>query len=126
VNNADKNAADANTPSRILRAKDILPPYSQNPPNTDNPDSFNPDFNIPKFDLAEQILSQQRRLSAEKRRSPNQKIGASSHQPDVGLINRSALPSAALSVQQDFIIVRDIVKRDIEKLCKGRRYHQQR
>ncbi len=125
MNNADKNAADANIAPRILRAKDILPPYNQNPPVADNPDSLNPDFNIPKFDLAEQILAQQRRLSAEKRKSPSQKIVTSSLQAGTGLINRSALPSTTLSIQQDFVIVREIVKRDIEKLCRGRRFHQQ-
>jgi hypothetical protein len=121
VNSADRNAADANHNSHILRAKDIIPPYNENPPNTNNPNSSSSDFDIPKFDLAEQILAQQRRLSATKRKSPAQKIDTSVLQSDPRLTYQSARWPAPLSGQQDLIIIKDIVKRDIEKLCRGRR-----
>ena len=129
MNSADRNAADANPDPHILRAKDIIPPYNQNPLNLDNVDNTSSDFDIPKFDLAEQILAQQRKLSAEKRKSPAcgvrsrtaQKIGVSVHQQNPSLAIRSDFPPDVLSVQQDFIIIKDIVKRDIEKICRGNR-----
>lgn len=132
MTSADKNATDANNNPHILRAKDIIPPYNQNSPNADKSESFNPDSGIPKFDLAEQILAQQRKLSATKRKSPacgesrpgretTQKIDTSVPQPEPRLTYRSASPPATPSGQQDLIIVRDIVKRDIEKLCRGHR-----
>ena len=114
------------TPSRrVLRAKDIIPGAAgpagkgEGVSNTD----------IPRFDLAEDIMSEHRRLTAGRRKGPGGPAPV-----DLTPVFR---PSAPLPVvKKPFLsrygfsegfnaagdpVIADIVAKDIERLCRGLR-----
>ena len=91
----------------ILRLHDIVPPYNSQPPKDDSA--------IPKFDLAEEILAEQRKISAVKRKAPGRKIEAISRQQDAESAGIEQ-PPHVLSEQEQ--IVAEIVARDIQALCR--------
>ena len=73
---------------------------------------------IPKFDLAEDIMAEQRKVTAIKRKAPNKKNEFQSQEPEVESTSYTIeQPAPALS-EQDKIIT-EIVARDIERLCQG-------
>ena len=87
---------------------------------------------IPKFDLAEEIMAEQRRITAIRRKGPGQKSEAPSEEGEVELDSTSQedgemggrsigytieQPPPMLSEQEK--IIAEIVARDIEKLCGG-------
>ena len=74
---------------------------------------------IPKFDLVENILAEQRRTAARRRRAPGKGDGESivlAEQADPRLPEPGPSTHELLELQQ---IVAQIVARDIERLCKG-------
>jgi hypothetical protein len=123
----------------VLRARDIIPgapPYgniagqeenlqetAQNassppavpktPVETDQQTS-----EIPKFNLAEEIMSEHRKITAIRRKRPGEKEGAQKQEqeaePGGDTIGQ---PKLALSEQKQ--IIAEIVARDIESLCSG-------
>ena len=118
----DIQADDFKTPRRpdILRAKDIIPGPAGKGDGVSNTD-------IPRFDLAEDIMSEHRRLTTGRRKGPGGSVPA-----DLTPVPR---PSAPLpSVNKPFLsrygfsegfnaagdpVIADIVARDIERLCRG-------
>lgn len=99
---------------RVLRATDVIPPFDKNaqPPEDG--------VEIPSYDLAENILAEQRRAAARRRRGPgrvDEEPVASAH---AGAKDLSPLPSRIAS--QDLLelqrVVAEIVARDIERLCR--------
>ena len=68
---------------------------------------------IPRFDLAEEIMAEQRKITAIRRRPPGKEFKAQAEPLDY-TVERS-IP---WQVEQDQIIA-EIVARDIEKLCRG-------
>jgi hypothetical protein len=124
-----------------LRAGDILPPYDNKTSHTDGgqarqnqgspgkPKTANKlpdrdvshpeqqDSAIPKFDVAEEILADQRKISAVKRKAPGRKIEALSEQQDAKSPGHTIeQPPQILSEQEQ--IVAEIVARDIQQLCR--------
>ena len=73
---------------------------------------------IPKYDLAENILAEQRRVAARRRRAPSQPEDEppAVSEPSGLQPSESELPSQDLPELQR--IVAGIVARDIERLCK--------
>ena len=71
---------------------------------------------IPKFDLAEQILAEQRKIAAVRRKGPGKRTKA----PTPQKVKPSIHPIEQLSIcdEQEQIIA-EIVARDIENLVKG-------
>ena len=109
----ERQADEYKTPSRpILRAKDIIP-GAANPVGKGEGVSST---DIPRFDLAEDIMSEQRRLTAVRRKGPG-----SPAEP----VNLTGRPSQSIhSFSEGFNcisdpIIADIVTRDIERLCSG-------
>ena len=112
-------ADEYKTPRRpILRAKDIIPGVAK--PAMDEGIS---NIDIPRFDLAEDIMAEQRRLTAVRRKGPG------GPEP-VNLTPSPVLPAAVRPSQSshsfsegfNYIsdpIIADIVTRDIERLCSG-------
>ncbi|MEN6425004.1 MAG: hypothetical protein ABFE13_06560 [Phycisphaerales bacterium] len=104
------------------------PRLSDNDPDADRdiaagitPDVAPPlvaDAEIPKYDLAENILAEQRRVAARRRRSPSQ----AQEQPVVVPQSSGAKPSLAELPAEDLPelqrIVAEIVARDIDRLCR--------
>ena len=70
---------------------------------------------IPKFDLAEEIMAEQRRITAVKRRAPAKKTEAQRSEPQAQPVGYTT--EQPLSEQEK--IIAEIVARDIEKLCRG-------
>jgi hypothetical protein len=89
-----------------------------NPAGQESEPSPATDGEIPKYDLAENILAEQRRVAARRRRAPSQ---AEDEPPVMSELNGSSvsepeLPSEDLPELQR--IVAEIVARDIERLCR--------
>ena len=78
---------------------------------------------IPKFDLAEQIMAEQRKVAATRRKGPGRKANtaeAGSPKPQVkGPKSGFCLPASGLSVapREAEHIIAEIVARDIRQLC---------
>jgi hypothetical protein len=87
-----------------------------NGPPAEPADAMQETSGIPKFDLAEQIMAEQRKIAAIRRRGPGKKAEAPKQQRKVESIAYTVEPPPILSEQEQ--IVAEIVAGDIEKLCK--------
>jgi hypothetical protein len=122
----NEKQADNFKPRRpdILRARDIIP--GADSPAGKNEGVSNTD--IPQFDLAEDIMAEQRRLIAGRRKGPG----------NPAPVNPPSAPrlSTPLPARKQFVsiygfsngfnaaadpVIADIVARDIERLCRGLR-----
>lgn len=132
---------------RVLRARDVIPPFDrsilpsddgaadaeslvarpaprEHPVRADagaTPRSLPIEAGqIPTYDLAENILAEQRRVAARRRRAPG-RMEEISVAPIHGIIARPSIPENA---SQDLLelqrIVAEIVARDIERLWSAR------
>jgi len=72
---------------------------------------------IPKFDLAEQIMAEQRKIAAKKRKGPGRKVETPRPPRKAESTASYAAPSPILSEQRR--IIAEIVSRDIKKLFAG-------
>ena len=72
---------------------------------------------IPKFDLAKQIMAEQRKITAIKRKGPDKMTRPPQKQHPAESIGRNVLPRPILSEPGQ--IIAEIVARDIENLCIG-------
>ena len=137
-----KDQADKKKNEKVLRAKDIIPPYnnkipreqthslkdgtSQHPrakaelPETlppEHEDSAQQKSEIPQFNLANQILSEQRKVAAIKRQRPGLKNEDLSHKQQLPSTTYTLKPPPMLSQQEK--IIAEIVARDILRLRKS-------
>lgn len=127
----------------VLRAKDIIPPYDgdvakaedvrkagQAPSAKDKPATTGKPGQeqraIPKFDLAEEIMAEQRKSTARRRRRPTvsarealSRIEAISRQPQAKPVSSAIGPPSPIVSEQEQIIA-EIVARDIEKFRQRR------
>jgi hypothetical protein len=120
----ERQADDLKHPRRpdILRARDIIP--GADSPAGKNEGVSNTD--IPQFNLADDIMSEHRRLIAGRRKGPP---GSPTSVPPP-----APRPSAPLPARKPFMsiygfsngfntasdpVIADIVARDIERLCRG-------
>jgi hypothetical protein len=72
---------------------------------------------IPKFDLAEQIMAEQRKITAVRRKAPSRKTKTPDLPPRIESTGYAVeLPRALLEKE---LIIAEIVARDIEKLYRG-------
>ena len=136
--NTDYNKQDDDS---VLRAEDIVPPYNtqkhreQPLKDTDSPLNENQEDQveaetaessdiaqkvneIPKFDLAEQIMAEQRKITAIRRKAPDRKSKVPDRQPRIQSIGYTAEPLVRELPEKD-LIIGEIVARDIEKLYQG-------
>ncbi len=72
---------------------------------------------IPKFDLAEQIMAEQRKITAIRRKAPGQKSKTPDQRPRIQSTGYAIKPPPTLSQKE--LIIAEIVARDIEKLYRG-------
>lgn len=73
---------------------------------------------IPSFDLADEIMAEQRKITAIKRKAPGQKTEAQRLKPETRIVDHSIEQPQPLLSEQEKIIA-EIVARDIERLCRG-------
>jgi hypothetical protein len=124
----------------VLRARDIMPPYNKpgkeaakstdtaeraekqikprEEKSTQSPSTAQGKSEVPRFDLAEQILAEQRKISAIRRKAPGKRIEARKPAVEVGPAHYAIRPPAPRQPYQQQIIA-EIVTRDIERLCRG-------
>lgn len=136
TDNNKKNDAD------VLRGEDIVPPYNNQPNRkeyfpasaTDREEdisSQNPDGNaaehddavqqkneIPSFDLAEQIMAEQRKITAVRRKAPGGKVKIPGSQSP-NLSKERVIKESSLILPEKDPIIAEIVERDIEMLYRG-------
>jgi hypothetical protein len=73
---------------------------------------------IPSFDLAEEIMAEQRKITAIRRKAPGVKTGVQRLKPEVQSADHIIEePKPALSEQEK--IIAEIVAKDLERLCRG-------
>jgi len=118
---------------RVLRARDIVPgkdaPKSAGAADSSagaelleaiggqaRAENQADDTPIPSFDLAGEIMAEQRRVIAERRKGPMQKARAE-HKKVNAQAGPTEQPLSSATVQNQ--IIADIVARDIERLCSG-------
>lgn len=71
---------------------------------------------IPKFDLAEQIMAEQRKISAVRRKGPGKRVKKA--KPPIAESSVRVVEEPPIHLEQDKIIA-EIVARDINNLLKG-------
>jgi hypothetical protein len=111
----------------ILRARDIIP--SETPPSKEPVclptetagkkeavKTAQQQTNVPKFNLAEEIMAEQRRITAIKRKGPDKKIEL--EEPQIQAVRYAIEQPGQTLAEQDQIIA-EIVARDIERFCSG-------
>jgi hypothetical protein len=119
---------------KVLRATDVIPPFDKDSrPSEDG-------LEIPSYDLAENILAEQRRAAARRRRGPGTTPAGSSGGCETRFAGRrirapkrdesclgsvpdgTSCATVALSGAADLLelqrVVAEIVTRDIERLCR--------
>lgn len=105
-----------NNDKPVLRAEDILPPFNKSATGQGQ----NPQAQIPQFNLAEQILAEQRKVTATRRKRTNPDLRQQT--TDNNLQTKNNLKSWVLGLEpnrdplQERIIT-EIVARDIRQLC---------
>jgi hypothetical protein len=80
---------------------------------------------IPSFDLAEDIMAEQRKITAIRRKAPGQKTEAQRLKPETPIVDHIIEQPKPLLSEQEKIIA-EIVARDIERLCRGNYSGEQR
>jgi hypothetical protein len=73
---------------------------------------------IPSFDLADEIMTEQRKITAIRRKAPGPKNEVQRLKPETRIVDHSIEQPKTLLSEQEKIIA-EIVARDIEKLCRG-------
>ena len=134
ANNDEQFDADSlQRKADILRARDIIPSYKNitgQEPDSQQTGTNEPSLpsdakraleteqqkrEIPRFDLAEEIMAEQRRITAIRRKAPGEKDEAQRQEQEAESAGHTiGQPSPALSEQEQ--IIAEIVRRDIERL----------
>ena len=115
----------------VLRGSDMIPGVSSSAgaANQTSSDSVKAEKSesgdaakseIPQFDLANDIMAEQRKITAVRRKGPGKKAEAKEREParKEAALDAKTVQTPVPMAQADKIIA-DIVRRDIERLCKG-------
>jgi stress response protein YsnF len=110
---------DADIPERkkgILRAHDIIPGRAKDSKNlsgAESPPQIKSE--VPKFDLAENIMAEQRKATADRRKAPGVKAASQTQKRKV-LSTAYNIESQRVSLSEEDRIIAEIVARDIARL----------
>ncbi|UCF43621.1 MAG: hypothetical protein JSV99_01445 [Planctomycetota bacterium] len=104
----------------VLRARDIIPGGTKRdkPDSAPLPAAEQKQTDMPRFDLAEEIMANQRKITAIKRKAPGKKTTVKKVRPQAERLGYTIEPPTPASTEQDRIIA-EIVAKDIERLCGG-------
>ena len=91
----------------VLRAKDIIPSANSKPPSNQK------STDIPKLDLGKQIMAQDRKVTAVKRKAPGLPVAAKKEVVKPAVRLKESEPPAASKY------IAEIVARDIKRLYSG-------
>jgi hypothetical protein len=110
---------DADIPERkkdILRAHDIIPGRAEDSNDLSGAESFAQiKSEVPKFDLAENIMAEQRRATAGRRKGPGIKEVPQTQERKV-LSTAYNIEGERVSLSEEDRIIAEIVARDIARL----------
>lgn len=116
---------DRQNDPHVLRAKDVVPPYDSDivagkGGKVERDDTVQRSSKIPSFDLANDIMAEQRKITAQRRRGPGMESSLKGweEQPVEKASAGSQRYEPAPELQK---IVADIVARDIEELFRAGR-----
>ena len=113
---SDKNRR--NRSSKEMTPKPAKKVQLAGEPPVEPEDAMQEKSEIPKFDLAEQIMAEQRKITAVRRKGPGKLTKPPKKLHPAESIAHNFEPHPILSRQGQ--IIADIVAKDIEKLCKGK------
>jgi len=143
VNEVESNKQ---TDGDILRARDIIPasPLPHKKETDQKPESQKTDENtaplpkpavsvnkkeeaetlqekpeIPRFNLAEEIMAEQRKIAATKRKAPGKKNEAQRSEPQAEPASYTTIGQPAPTLPEQDRIITEIVARDIERLRRS-------
>jgi hypothetical protein len=104
----------------VLRARDIIPGAAKHdkPDSPPLPAAEQKQIEVPRFDLAEEIMAEQRKITAVKRQGPGKKTTVEKVRPQAERLGLTIEPPMLASPEEDRIIA-EIVARDIDRLCRG-------
>ena len=109
VNKSEDNRRKRSSKEMNLRLVNQSPTRSE--------DAMQETGEIPKFNLAEQIMAEQRKITAIRRKGPDKMAKPPQKQHPAESIGRHVMPMPVLSGPEQ--IISEIVARDIEELCVG-------
>jgi hypothetical protein len=107
----------------VLRAGDIIPPYKVKPAKTSAGQAESREHEVPRFNLAEEIMAEQRKVAAVKRKAPSRNHqDALRHniipirpQSKTESVRHAVMPPDPLLFNQQQVIM-EIVARDIAQM----------
>jgi len=100
----------------VLRAGDIIPPYKVQPAQTSASQAEQREHEIPRFNLAEEIMAEQRKVAAVKRKAPSRNgVIPIRPQSKTESVRHTVMPPTMLLFNQQQAIT-EIVARDIAQM----------
>jgi len=100
----------------VLRAGDIIPPYKVQPAQASASQAESREREIPRFNLAEEIMAEQRKVAAVKRKAPSRNgVIPIRPQGKTESVRHTAMPPTMLLFNQQQAI-KEIVARDIAQM----------
>jgi len=100
----------------VLRAGDIIPPYKVQPAQTSASQAEQREHEIPRFNLAEEIMAEQRKVAAVKRKAPSRNgVIPIRPQSRTESVRHTVMPPTMLLFNQQQAIT-EIVARDIAQM----------
>lgn len=120
-NNEQTDADILQCKEDVLRARDIIPSTSKRDKGDLAPllpSAEEKGVEIPTFDLAEDIMAEQRKTSATRRKAPGKKTEDKSQELQAEVVGYTIGQPTLAKSEQDRIIA-EIVARDIARLRRG-------
>ena len=108
---------DIKNKPQALRAQDIIPSVKEGNSFGAAPDE-KAETTVPQFDLAQEIMAEQRKTTAERRKKPGGKLPVNRGKTETSLSDTSARAKAPQIPAQDPVIA-EIVARDIQNMFQS-------
>ena len=108
---------DIKNKPQALRAQDIIPSVKEGNSSGTAPDEKT-EIAVPQFDLAQEIMAQQRKATAERRKKPGGKLPANREKTEINPSDRSVRAKTIQISTQDPAIA-EIVARDIQRMFQS-------
>ena len=114
------NIAETSIGKEKTARKDIgpIPIETTVPKKTPPAPAKQEEAEIPRFDLAEEIMAEQRKITAIRRKGPGKKTKAEREQLQAKPVSYTIKQPGSEQTEQNRIIA-EVVARDIERLCRG-------